>query len=154
MKPLFTGKVERGILKPSDNKSYSTHLNTLEGKEVSISVSKKRKASGRSNPQNRYYWGVVIPVLANELGYSTEEMHDAIKTQFLGEVKPITRERMTLEGTETFETNIFIPRSTTSLDTSDFEKFMSQVRQWASIELAIYIPEPNETEFDYDTSTI
>lgn len=30
------------------------------------------------------------------------------------------------------------------LTTSEFEKFMSDIRRWASMELGLYIPEPNE----------
>ena len=35
-------------------------------------------------------------------------------------------------------------RSTTDLDTSEFEYYMKEIRQFASSELGIIIPEPNE----------
>ncbi len=36
-------------------------------------------------------------------------------------------------------------RSTTELDTKSFEEYMTQVREWASIEISCWIPEPNES---------
>ena len=37
----------------------------------------------RSNGQNNYYWGVIIEISRNYFGYTSEEMHEAFKWQFL-----------------------------------------------------------------------
>jgi hypothetical protein len=35
-------------------------------------------------------------------------------------------------------------KSTTALDTKEFEEFLSSIRMWASDKLGIWIPEPHE----------
>lgn len=77
------------------------------------------KSRGRSNPQNSYLHGVILPILAFNTGYTNEEMKAVLKWKF--KIK-----------------------STSALTTAEFEKFMSDVRMWASAELGAYIPAPNE----------
>ena len=84
---------------------------------------KKLPEKQRSSPQNRYFHGVMLQILSDELGYTLEEIKGVVKYKF---------------GI----------KSTSSLSTADFESFMSDIRQWASRDLSIWIPEPNETE-DY-----
>jgi hypothetical protein len=92
----------------------------------------------RSNPQNRYYWGCVVQVISDELGYTRTEVHEMLKQKFLTSMECIKNKRTGI--------SYLIPKekSTTSLDTKSWEEFMSQVREWASMALNIYIPEPNE----------
>ena len=82
-------------------------------------IEKKQQKTDRSDPQNRYFHGVVLPVLAEYTGYTQEEMKAVVKWKF--KVK-----------------------STAGLNPVEFEKFMSDVRQWSSAELSCYIPNPNE----------
>lgn len=37
----------------------------------------------RNAKQNRYYWGIVIRVMAEEIGYTADEMHEALKVRYL-----------------------------------------------------------------------
>lgn len=90
----------------------------------------------RSLPENRYYFGVVLKILSDELGYSVNEVHELTKQMFLSEVIFLK----TKEGVK----EIHIPKSTTNLKTVEFEEYLSSIRQWASMELGIYIPTPNE----------
>lgn len=97
--------------------------------------------STRSNHQNRYYHGVVLKVFENsEVGYTAGEWHEILKHKFLKEWRTIK----TKKGPEEIE----ITRSTTDLNTKQFEEFMTQVRQWASIELGLWVPEPNEAPME------
>ena len=80
-----------------------------------------KKERNRSNAENAYFHGCVLPILATHTGYSADEMKAVLKWKF----KII---------------------NTSSLSTIEFEKFMSDVRQWASAELSVYIPLPKETE--------
>lgn len=94
----------------------------------------------RSNNQNRYYWGVVLDAFQNsEIGYTKDEWHEFLKHKFLTDKKLflIVKGKKLIEDFET-------TKSTTDLTTKEFEEFMTRVRQWASIELGIWIPEPNE----------
>jgi hypothetical protein len=39
-------------------------------------------------------------------------------------------------------------RSTSDLSTIEFEEYCSKIRMWASKELGVYIPSPNEPDLD------
>ncbi len=80
------------------------YLLGLAGKEVEIVIKVQRDR--RSTKQNRYYFGVVVPMLAEHCGYEKSEMHELLAMKFLRiEDDPITgspRRRHTPE-TETVE---------------------------------------------------
>lgn len=97
-----------------------------------ITIEKITKKKMRSLQQNAYYWGVVIDILANETGYTKDEMHEALKVKFL--------QYENVPGLPTM-------RSSTDLSTVEFETYMEMIRRWASQDLGIVIPEPNQTQF-------
>jgi hypothetical protein len=80
---------------------------------------KKTPEHNRSNPQNSYFHAVVIPILSEYTGYDHAEIKGIVKYKF--KVK-----------------------HTSDLSTVEFEKFMSDVRMWASRDLGCYVPSPNE----------
>jgi hypothetical protein len=88
----------------------------------------------RSQKQNRYMWGVVYKILGDELGYLPEEVHQFCGDMFLKYEKP---------------TGEMFIKSTTRLTKPEFEDYLEKVRRFASVELSISIPKPNETEFNY-----
>jgi hypothetical protein len=59
------------------------HVALLEGKRIELVIRKRR--SQRSLQQNKYYFGVVVEILANYCGYTTDEMHSALKIKFLSD---------------------------------------------------------------------
>jgi len=94
----------------------------------------------RSNPQNAFYWGVIVPIVKNgllEIGYklTNERTHDFLKERFLKEdlVNETTGEIM---GT--------VSKSTSSLTTSQFMDYMAEIQQFSAEYLGVQIPEPNE----------
>tara|TARA_R100000278_G_scaffold9761_1_gene11620 strand:- start:422 stop:721 length:300 start_codon:yes stop_codon:yes gene_type:complete len=70
----------------------------------------------RSSQQNNYYWNIVR-ILAEELGYTENEMHSTIKNHF------------EIESTKT-------------LSTKEFASFIERLVRWSAIELNIVIPDP------------
>lgn len=90
----------------------------------------------RSNPQNKYYWGCVVQTLSDELGYTKDEIHEIIKHRFLTQIDVI-KGRIGV-------VHVSHSKSTTNLDTKEWEELMSQIRVWASQTLGILILEPNE----------
>lgn len=92
----------------------------------------------RSNRQNAYYWSCVLPRLSEHTGFTIEESHEVLKSQFLKGWKNVSTKKGFVE--------LEYVRSTTDLNTSEFEIYMTKVREFCSIELNIWIPEPNETE--------
>ena len=70
----------------------------------------------RSSQQNNYYWKIVN-ILADDLGYTEQEMHSTLKNHF----------------------NI---ESTKTLSTKEFAKLIEQIIRWSAIDLGIVIPDP------------
>jgi hypothetical protein len=129
MNPIFKAVIQKGKVVFDRVGLFNDYLTLLEGKEVDIVVRKHKK--NRSNNQNAYYFGVVIKILSEDLGYSDDEMHSALKMMFL---QDNLRKIPTL-------------RSTASLSTTEFEEYLEKIRQWAAQELSCVIPLPNEVDF-------
>ena len=123
----FMGKSEKGIVVLDDEKGFTEHIKSLDGKFIQLVV--RRYRTNRSNNQNKYYWGVVIKILGDELGYMPDEMHEALKWKFL-------RKGGKLETV----------KSTSSLTTIEFEEYLELIRIWALRDLEIAIPLPNEVD--------
>lgn len=140
--PIFSGKIEKGQFKADQSMNYKMFLGKNEGKRVNVTVSTEKRT--RSNEQNRYYWGVIIPMVYEALQGMTEEdidkldVHEVLKRRFLLNDVPITIEKE----------RIFYTRSTKSLTTVGAEQYFSDIRNWASVYLHIYIPEPNEVSIE------
>jgi len=89
----------------------------------------------RSNPQNRYFHGAVLPILSRHTGYTVDEMKDLVKSMFLKDSLMIKRK----DGIMVEKTLV---KGSAELKTDEFEKFMEDIRQWASKELGCCIPNP------------
>lgn len=87
----------------------------------------------RSLNENNYFYGVVLAELSEYTGHTAEELKIYLKKKF-GWV----------EAKEVFGEMIEKERSTARMTTAEFEKFMTQIRMWATEELNLYIPMPNE----------
>jgi hypothetical protein len=107
-------------------------LKTLKKTKYVIDIKQYRE--NRSNPQNRYYWGVVIDILSAHTGFTPDEMHFELKRRFLPVFKPLPT------GEE-----VRLPGSTATLDTLKFEEYLENIKRFAIQELECYMPDPNET---------
>lgn len=130
MQPLFRGKVEKGKLILEDPEKYLLRIASLEGKRIELSIKKYRE--NRSDRQNRYYWGVVIKLLASHCGYTSDEMHEVLKHKFLS------------GATDKF--GLVLVRSTAALDTDEFVQYTNQIVIWAA-GFGVYIPDPTQVEY-------
>lgn len=129
---VVNGKINR-------NRSLLTKaIEQFNGKEIVIKISRKRKT--RSNLQNSYYWGVIIPIWTNllltEWGeiHSKQETHEFLKynCNFREVVNEVTGEIIKLS------------KSTTENSTVDMELFQEKARQLAFEMFNVTIPLPNE----------
>jgi len=135
MKASVIGIVKDGVFS-GNRKALSDIIKQYEGKRVEISISKAKKE--RSNQQNRYYWGCLIPILRSalkDLGniYTAEQVHDILKYKFLKSDKHIK------DGE--FITEI---KSTTELSTSEFMDYIAEIQRWSAEFFGVIIPDPNE----------
>lgn len=113
-------------------------VKSLEGKEVKIVISQVFKK--RSERQNNFYWGVVIPIMQNtmlDIGnpMDIEDIHLMLRVKFLKQIISINEE--TGEVAERV-------KSTTELSTIEFMDYIAKVRFWAIDFFGVEIPEPNE----------
>lgn len=125
----FIGYIsEDGALSFRYPKIVKDFLHSLAGVEVDVQIGKHYKP--RTEKENRYYWGVIIPLVAAEIG---EEDTDIVHTWLqiaVGHKKTLA--------------NVDVPLGTSDLSTAEFEDFASRVRMFASKFLNVYIPLPNE----------
>lgn len=127
--PVFKGTPKNGVMSINNIGQWTRYMQTLDGVECDIVVRKYRKK--RSLPQNAYFHGVVCVLLGNHWGYTVDEAHSAICTEFL-----------------TIDDGVKPPyvRSTTDLDTEEFNQFLEVVKIWAAEEWKTNIPDPGESE--------
>lgn len=95
----------------------------------------------RTIKQNAYYWGGVLGVLSNDLGYTPEEIHRLLKTMFLSKKKAIVG--IDKDGKKHTE-EIDSIKSTTELSTEEFGDYIDKIRYWAIDFNNSYIPTPDE----------
>lgn len=129
MDALWYGRVLPGGLLVLDKpKDYNRAVRALAGKHVEI-VLRKRKTL-RTSPQNRFYFGVVVKLLAEHCGYERDEMHETLAMRFLRiEDCPVTG----------------APRRkrTPKTDTEEFAQYLDSCIRLAA-ELGVVIPDPKE----------
>jgi hypothetical protein len=122
---------KEGKLPKLANEAIRRELLSLSGKRITISIEKYKKK--RSNEQNAYYFGVIVKIISDHIGYTTDEVHELLKESFLG-----TKEIKIGDKTSK------VPNSTTKLTTSDFMAYIEDIQRFAAEKLDLYIPSPNE----------
>ena len=125
-----------GILTLNNRKRLQTDLMKFKGCTVELIIKKKNR---RSNPQNRYLWGVVykeIEVRLKELGneMDAEEVHEFCKAEF-------NKVEITGDGGEVIGSK---GGSTTEFNKSEMSEYWDKIIYWAADFLQIVIPLPNE----------
>lgn len=133
---LYGNIDEKGALSIHNRQRLLEWARQYPGKNIVIKF--ERKGSKRSNPQNAYYWGVVIreiTIRLRDLGHqwlTDEDVHDMMKLKF-------NHEQIVSEEGEVLE----LPKSTTTLTKTQFAEYIDNIRMWASGFLSIDIPDPN-----------
>ena len=124
-----------------DDKDKQSLINYLKelGNDYIVDVKKQR--NNRSNMQNNYYWKCIVQPLANELGYFPDEMHDALKMKFTAEWE---NHKFNKDSVDYKLVGFFVMKSTSRMNTKDFEVYAEQIRIWAMTELGIRLMLPNE----------
>ncbi len=129
--PIFKGTIKQGRFVPDDPRKFSQFLCAREGKTVECVIRPESKV--RSVKQNNYYWGVIIPIIAESTGYDEDSTHEALKEKF--------NPRETIFGVDK-------PISTTKMTTIQTEERNTKIREWASGFLGCYVPKPNEVTYE------
>ena len=119
-----------------DNKDKQSLINYLKELGNDYVVEVKKQKNNRSMMQNNYYWKCIVQVLAEELGYFNDEMHDCLKVKFASEWSSIEINNKTIA--------LQTVNSTARMNTKAFEIYAENIRIWALSELNIRLMLPNE----------
>ena len=115
----FAGKIKNGKLTLDDNLGFRDYLRLIEG-NVHLEIKLAEKV--RSPQQNAYY-RVIIRILAKELGYTEQEMHETIKEKYDVE-------------------------STKQLDMKEFTELIETIKRWAVIDMGIVLPNAKQSHLE------
>lgn len=121
---------EDGKLHLQSPEVFKQAVRAYAGKFVELTVKEQRNR--RSDRANRYYFGVVIKLVAEHCGYEPDEMHEALAFRFLRiEDDPVTSS----------------PRRqrTPKTSTKEFAEYVDQCIRFAA-ELGVYVPQPHEVD--------
>lgn len=128
----FPARIIQGKLHINSPDRFKQHLAKFTPEDLLIvSVEKPKKI--RSNQQNRYYWSGVLGTITLDTGHTENELHEVFKRMFL------PKRYITLGGKE-----VELMGTTTALTTQEFAKYIDQIIIYASSELSIAIPSPEE----------
>jgi len=104
---------------------YKAYLSGIKD-DTQLEIRIKKYIQKRSNPQNRYYWKIVVNMVADHCGMTPQEAHEGLKWMFLkerGEYMPTVK-------------------STAKLTTKEFVDYIEQCVIWAAQFLSVVIPDP------------
>jgi len=140
LSPVVYGEVRNGKFIADDTSVFNAAFRCHEGKRVFFEPKRWRKR--RTDPQNDYYWGVVVQLAGEALGYDPKISEDKDAVHEI--LKWHCNFEMRTAGRGADKKQVQAPLSTADLSTADFEAYCERCRNWAARELNIYIPLPNE----------
>ena len=131
---VLNGKFKRNI------NQILEAVNSFEGKECFFTIEKVKKT--RSNQQNRFLWGVVIPIVQQGLKDCTGEWRTAenIHYNILLKMFAPEKEIINIDTGECITEKI----SSSEMTTTQFMEYIMEIQKWSSEFLGVNIPNPNE----------
>lgn len=107
-----------------------------------------RDARTRTHPQNRYYWGVVVPMVKEGL---RDAGYDEVQTNMdAHEVMKHIHLKKRIVSNKTGDV-IDIAGSSAKLPIPEFNEYIERICRWSAEYLGVAIPAPNEVMSDLDT---
>jgi len=144
-KTKYPGIIKNGLLYIIHRKAFDQDVAEIgkirgEFNDARVFVTVEKVYKKRSNPQNSYYWGVLVFMFCQ--GYfeatgdkiSSDEAHEMLK----GECS-----RIEVVNQKTGETRLVI-QSTTKKTTVEFEEYMEDCRRFILDWFGMVVPLPNE----------
>jgi len=137
----MSGNINWSIKEVSEIKPLAAYIERIlpkAKKGVNVTVNQNRPL--RSSKQRRYYFGVIISIIAEESGYKKTEhdlVHEWVKDKFC----------------PAKDTPLGLIKSTKLLNTVEEEEYHKDIRDWyedftknPETGIGVIIPLPNETE--------
>jgi len=113
-------------------------IKSFENSDVVLTLEKPKKK--RSNDQNAYYWGCLIPLMQLGAKDTWGETWNADTSHKFLSKKFVFHESVSQKTGEITNTH----KSTTELTTTDWEVYMTEIRIYLLEDFDIDAPEPNE----------
>jgi hypothetical protein len=131
--------ISNGIFKRNRNLVLQA-IQSFNDKDVIITFSKPKKS--RSNNQNAFYWGVVLPLVQNGLLEATGELRTVnnIHYKILLPLFAPTNEIVNKDTGESLTEKL----TSSEMTTTQFCEYILEVQKWGAEFLGIDIPSPNE----------
>ena len=139
MKIEIITSIENNIFKRNRNLVLNA-IQHFNGKQITLTFSKLKKS--RSNNQNRFYWGVVIPLVQNGLLEATGELRSSENIHYRI-LLPLLAPTVELVNKQTGEC-ITEKLTSSEMTTTQFMEYIMEIQKWAAEFLGIDIPNPNE----------
>ena len=122
------------ISNEAERSGVLTKIRALDITKKHIVVIKRYRKSRTVN-QNKLLW-MWYNLIADELGYKSEDIHEYYKAQFL-----------TTINIEILGRSCFVPKSTTDLTTEEFGNYLEKIHNHA-LQINIYCPWPETDGWD------
>jgi hypothetical protein len=137
LKLTYFGRVtESGEMKLPGAKMRKEAME-FAGKDIEVTVQRKRKK--RSDPQNRYYWGVVVEMVRSGIKDMTT---DALTPDQVHELLKLKFHRVQKVDEDTGEVLYEYTGSTAAMKTIEFMEYIEKCCQFAAEYLGVVIPLP------------
>ena len=126
----FDGTVENGKVKLNNREQFDDFILQFEGQQIQACVRKYDRS--RTIPQNRYLRGVVVPIVAKEMG---EANHDAVHEHLINEF-----------GIEVVsDTGITYKKRTSDYSTMEIKEYVRRIQTFYADE-GLIIPDPESVD--------
>lgn len=130
-----SGAIKDRKLVLDDSYSFKTAMWRMRPGRVTVTVEQEKDR--RSAAANRYYWGVVIKLIAEETGQPEQDIHDDLRDRFLRKTMTYTDKRTGLIHEREFA------RGSSGLSVAEFYEFVENARLFAAEFLGMRIPDPD-----------
>lgn len=138
MRKIFFSQVRAGKISHATSLQIKALFASLPDGNIEITVESERHR--RTNAQNRYWWGVFIPAVAQHCGYEQHE-HESVHADVVAHLMPeYTTERVNHITGELQH----VRASTKDMDTALFSEMMERGFRWAAVDLGLHIQSPQE----------
>ena len=121
---------ERKTLIWKNKKQIENYISELPTGKYMIQISEYTES--RSINQNKYYWKLV-EIIASNIGYEVDEMHDVFKYKFLKKTFQDSNGNL-VNGVG----------STRKLNSKEFTNYIDKIKKYVLTELEIILPESFE----------
>lgn len=142
MKVTYRTKIENGRI-TSNRNAIQKAIEVCDGKTVEISI--RTVSSKRSNQQNAYWWGCVVPIARGvfvDAGHHVD--NDGAHYLLCDLIRQSLPDSVLWDEVLINDTYVKKSRGTSELSKSDFNTLITEMQQIMSEWFNINVPDPNE----------